>query len=89
MAAGQAGQDGPNRSHQETQASAGQDQRIWSQEYSLQNWAQLNLLWYSGPGEVLFLQLLEWFNFLPVPMKEEVLSLLNRLVLRIPQQSSI
>ena len=28
MAAGQAGQDGPDRSHRETQASAGQDQRI-------------------------------------------------------------
>lgn len=47
---GQVGQDGPHRAHQETQSSAGQDQRIWSQEYSLQNWSKLNLLWYSGPG---------------------------------------
>lgn len=29
---------------------------------------------------LLFLHLLEWFNFPSVPMKEEVLSLLNRLV---------
>lgn len=37
---------------------------------------------------LLFLHLLEWFSFLSVPMKEEALSLSNRLV-KYPQQSSI